>query len=379
MWVAVAAELASSGPLGRYSRFTKGNDFVQFYVAGVLVRTGQFDVLVDDRGFRHAQAPYLPTDSVASFPPVYGPQVGLAFAPLTVLPYLTAYAVWCALTVLLIGVSVRVFWRHCPHLRSWPGPVAALTAAFPPMGYLILDGQISAVAVGAIAVLVAALRRESRRLAGVAVGLLGYKLSLFVPALAVCVLSGEWAISGVALTVAVVQVFAVAPIMGLDVVHGFFENTASLVRSPDSVVMRPYLTGSWRTFWAALFPGFAARCAYGVSAAATVAAAAWGWRRTEDPLCRAALLSLAVALASPHFFLYDLVIVAPAFLASAALLVDRRLPALRVCAYLAFVVPLSAPLAAVTRIQPVTLVLAAWLTFLITAVGHTICLPRGLR
>jgi hypothetical protein len=103
---------------------------------------------------------------------------------------------------------------------------------------------------------------------------------------------------------------------------------------------------------------------YAVTAAASVGVAAWGWRATDDPLRRVGLLSIAIALASPHLYLYDLVVLVPAFVASAAVLVDARALALRWSTYLAFLSPLAVPLAAFTGIQPITIVLAVWLVTL---------------
>ena len=378
IWSVVGADVLSSGPLGRYSHFPKGNDFVQFYVAGSLAKSGAFGALADPEAFRQAQLPYL-TVHTSPYPAVYGPQVGLLFALFACLPYVISYAAWSVLTFLLIAWSVRTCWRHCPQLAKWPWPVVALTAAFPPVGYLVLDGQLSGMALAALGMLVVALAQQSRGLAGLAVGVLGYKFSLFVPAVSVCVLSGEWIISAVALGVAALQVLGVAPVVGLDVVTGFFHNTMSAVREPDLLAARPYLMGSLRTFWTALLPDTPARVAYAVSAVMASICAAWGWRRNTDALRRVALLSLAVALSAPHFYLYDLVIVIPAFIASAAIIVNQRAPVLHWCVYLAFLTPLAVPLAAITHVQPVTVVLSIWLISLARHVVHGVAQPLDAR
>src|SRR5689334_19126830 len=96
LWVAVLAEVAGPGPRGRFSGLPKGNDFLVFYVSGQLAADRRFDVLVDDHEFRHAQEPFLGPASTVSYPAVYPPQIGLAFAPLSRLAYTTAYAIWAA-------------------------------------------------------------------------------------------------------------------------------------------------------------------------------------------------------------------------------------------------------------------------------------------
>jgi hypothetical protein len=364
VWAAVLADVASPGPLGRFSGFQKGNDFIQFYVAGSLARDGEYAALVDAAGFGRAQAPYLPPGAAVSFPPVYGPQIALFFAPFTWMPYLAAYAAWSAVTIAAIVWAAWICRRMAPALRPWTRPTLAVTAAYPPFAYLVLDGQISAIAVTALTLAGIALERQRRVLAGAALGVLGCKLSLLVPALAVCVIAQQWTLAGTALLVAILQLALAAPVVGMDVVAAYVHNALSFAQQPDLLSRSPYLMASWRTFWASLLPERAAWMLYAVTAAASVGVAAWGWRATDDPLHRVGLLSIAIALASPHLYLYDLVVLVPAFVASAAVLVDARALALRWSTYLAFLSPLAVPLAAFTGIQPITIVLAVWLVTL---------------
>ena len=364
LWGAVLADVASPGPLGRFSGFRKGNDFVQFYVAGSLARDGEYAALVDAAGFARAQAPYLPPGAAVSFPPVYGPQIALFFAPFTWMPYLAAYAAWSAVTIAAIVWAAWICGRMAPALRPWTRPTLAVTAAYPPLAYLVLDGQISAIAVTALTLAGIALGRQGRVLAGAALGVLGCKLSLLVPALAVCVIAQEWILAGTALLVAILQLALAAPVVGMDVVAAYVHNALSFAKQPDLLSRSPYLMASWRTFWACLVPARAAWALYVLTAGGSVALAALGWTRTADPLRRVGLLSIAIVLASPHLYLYDLVILLPAFVASAGLLIESRAPALRWTTYLAFLSPFAVPLAAVTRIQPITIVLAGWLAAL---------------
>jgi hypothetical protein len=245
------------------------------------------------------------------------------------------------------------------------------TAAYPPLAYLVLDGQLSALGLGAVTLAVVALGtagRVSRIAAGAAIGALGYKISLFAPALAVCVVAGEWTMAAAALVVAALQLALTIPVVGLDVVVGFLHNMYSFARSPDLLTRNSYLMASLRTFWSALLLEPWATAAYVVTGGASVCVAAWGWRRTASPVARIGLLALAVTLASPHLFLYDLLILAPAFVVSAGILIARRATTLRWCTWLAFLVPIAAPLAAFTQVQLVTVVLAAWLVSLAAAV-----------
>jgi hypothetical protein len=372
LWGAIAMDLVSPGPFGRFSQFRKGNDFVQFYVAGSLAARGAFSSLVDPVRFAQAQRPFMPGDGIA-FPPVYGPHVALFFAPLSRLPYLWAYASWAGLSVLLVAWGTAVCCRRAPVLAPWPAAVVAVTAAYPPFAYLILAGQISALGMASLALAVIALDRGSPILAGVAVGLLGYKASLLVPAVVVCALGGEALMAVVAVATAATLLAVIAPLVGAATVHAFVLNTLALARQPDVLAKHRYLMASLRTFWEMLLPHQVAVAAYAVTAVAAVAAASLAWRRSADPLRRVGVLALATVLAAPHLYFYDLILLVPAFVAAAAILVRERAMGLRWCTYLAFFAPLAAPFAAYTSVQPVTIVLCAWLA----ALGATPASARG--
>ncbi len=218
VWGIVAADVVSPGPFGRYSQFRKGNDFVQFYVAGALAREGRFDALADPVEFRKAQRPYFRADDQAGFPPVYGPQVGLFFAPLTLVPYLWAYGLWSAFTLAAVVWTVAICQRMSQPLAAWRTAVLAATLAYPPLGYLVLNGQLSALAATALGLSLIAFHAGSKALAGAAIGLLGYKVSLFVPAVTVCLLAGEWVVAAGAVLVAALEVGVAAPVVGVGVV-----------------------------------------------------------------------------------------------------------------------------------------------------------------
>jgi alpha-1,2-mannosyltransferase len=365
LWTAVGMDVISSGPVGRFSHFRKGNDFVQFYVAGGLVRHGQFEALVDPVAFAQAQAPYMPAAGIA-FPPVYGPHVAVLFAPFAFLPYLDAYALWAALSLLCVGWVVNVCRPRSSLGGRWPWATVAITAAYPPLAYLLLSGQISALGVAALGAAVVALDRKSLLAAGAAVGLLGYKASLLVPAVAVCLLAGETFMAAAAIIVATLPLALLLPIAGSSVVQGFLDNTIAYANSPGLLMKHQYLMASLRTFFLPILPPLAAKIAYGITGAAAVGCAAWGWRRTSNPVLRVGLLAIATVLAAPHLYLYDLVLLVPAFVASAGILVRERAPALRWATYFAFFVPLSVPFAAYTGVQLVTIVLGVWLAALAT-------------
>jgi alpha-1,2-mannosyltransferase len=380
LWTAAAADLLSPGPLGRYSGVQKGNDFAQFYTMASLAVSGRFDSLEDDAKFRSAQQPYLAPGARVSYPPLYGPQLAIVLAPLSLIPYLPALALWILITIAGIAWAVRRYWRACPPLHGWWRPVLALAAAFPPFAYLVLAGQLSVLAVVSLALVVSALARGSKLLAGLALGILGYKFSLFVPALAVCVLAGEGTIALAAAALAIAQLLAVAPLVGIGVVEAFIRNTLSAARTPDAFAVTPPLMFSLRTFWSQLLPGGAATIAYAVSAVTVWAVTAHEWRRTPDPLRRVALISISIVLTAPHLFLYDLVVLIPAFVASGGILVLGRWRVLRWATTAAFLSPLATPpIAYLTGLQVAPVMLAGWLAILLSTDVQRETRSAGLR
>jgi hypothetical protein len=362
LWALVLADVASPGVSGRYSHLPKGNDFLQFYVSGTLAEQRQFEVLVDDSRFRAAQERFLGAHTETSYPAVYPPQVGLLFAPLTALRYTSAYYVWAIVSLFLVGAAILEFDRDARIVRGNPFVAGLLTLAFPPLAYLILAGQLSAIALLALAVVHRGLSRGSMVLAGAGIGLLAYKVSLFIPAIAVCLMAGEWTMTLAATAIAVAQTLCVVPIAGLDVIAASFQNMLSAARHPDVLVLRPYLTVSWRSFWALLLPPRSTLFLYAVTAGSTVVATAIAWRRLRDPLFRVGLLSLAIVLAAPHLFVYDLVVIVPAFMFACWRLWGGAGAPLRAVTITAFLVPLTLPAVAYLHFQWVTLVLCGfWL------------------
>ena len=73
---------------------------------------------------------------------------------------------------------------------------------------------------------------------------------------------------------------------------------------------------------------------------------------------------MATVLVAPHLTIYDLVILAPAFLLLANWTIDHRFPSIVICLYLCFVLQLIGPLARWTHVQLTVLAMAALLYLL---------------
>ena len=129
---------------------------------------------------------------------------------------------------------------------------------------------------------------------------------------------------------------------------------------------RPYQMHSLRAFWALLLPGtHAAFVLYAGSAVAVLALTLWIWKSRLPLGIRFSALLIATVLVSPHLTVYDLAILAPAFL----LLADWNLesvgrppvPAISLSLYACYPLFLLGPVAHYTHLQLSVPVLVALL------------------
>jgi Glycosyltransferase family 87 len=346
IWIATVANCSRPGPFLRTGQL-KGTDFVQFYTSGALLADG---ALTADWQARYAaQVRYVPDSKGLIYPPLYGPQVAALFLPLSRLPYLWALGVWLALNVLAYAAVVELLRRRL--LADAPRDLVWLAAAaFPAFWSLVDHGQCSMIALGAFALCTGALLDGRRGLAGLALGILAYKPSLFAPALALLVLAAEWRMAVGAMGGAVLYLALGLVLGGWSGFVQYLEVLRSLPAWANTLAVKPYQMHSLRAFWMLLVPTRAVDPLYAVSAAAVLVMSASAWRRSPKLDRRAALLPLTVVLVSPHLYLYDLLILGPTFfyLAGATSLRDSRAVVPLMAAFLS---PFTGPLAGVIRVQ----------------------------
>jgi len=338
------------------------SDFVVFHTMGHVASARDFIALTSDAALQSWQLRLLPASAATLYPSVYPPQIALLMRPFATLAYWPGYAVLVVMSVAACVFTVGRMAATRPRLAPWPWQVAVLTAANPLLWALVIMGQISALALAALWASWRALRARRPWLAGAALGVLAYKAPLFVVAMAVVVLAGEWTMVAAAVAVAVTQYLVAIPFAGAGIVSDYLMRLIQLALAPDRLASKMMMLHSSRTFWTALLPGWAASAAYLVTGGAVVVGAAWAWRRLPDALHRVAVLGAAIVLASPHLFAYDLVLLFPLAVASADLVVasggSRALTwlALAGCAAPMWSLPV-----ALLNVQGSAPVLAAWL------------------
>jgi len=131
---------------------------------------------------------------------------------------------------------------------------------------------------------------------------------------------------------------------------------------------KPYQTHSLRTFWSMLVPWpHLAFALYVLSAAAVLGLTIACWKRVPTvPLSlRYSALLLASVLVAPHLTVYDLVILAPAFILLADWLISQNSTRsawwLGTLLYLTYMLPLLGPFSRWTHIQLSVIAMAATL------------------
>ena len=355
IWVVWAINMSSPGRLDRSGQL-KGADFLQFYVMGHLATEQASDVLYDPAAYAAATHQMVP-EAVEFFPPVYPPQVSVLFQPLAALPYGWAVAVWWVVCIVLYGGACFAVWRTCRRLQPYGRLMGVLAVGSPAFFNLITHGQSSAVALALLVALFVGLLHGYRLLAGVALGLLIYKPQLGLAAGVVFLFALDWP---------VVVGAALAAAAELAIGWSHYEGAAwvgyvDVLSNPTSLAMiveqKLHNTHSLRTWWAFLIPWRPlALAVYGVSAVWVLGRLVVFWRSQAELRLRYSALLLATVLVSPHVFVYDLVVIAPALLILAdwsMTLGERSSRSLiRVLLLAAVVTPILGSLAAVTRLQP---------------------------
>lgn len=191
-----------------------GNDFAGFFVAATLLtdpatQNDLYETAASDTGY-HQLLPGVPESE--KLPYLHPPFVALAFRPLATLPYSGALAIWLLASVSMYLAGLLLAW-HVAGLPVGPtrrtGVLVAL--AFEPFVMECwLGGQLSALALFAMALAWTLERRGRPYSSGLALGLCLYKPTLLVLLLPMAVIARRWRmLSGflaMALVLAVISV-----------------------------------------------------------------------------------------------------------------------------------------------------------------------------
>jgi alpha-1,2-mannosyltransferase len=333
----------------------KGTDFLHFYTLGTLAAGHRGADLYDINAQAAVAALRVPDAVGIRYLPLYPPQVSLLFAPLARLSYAWALACWWILSSLIYAACCYSVWRACPNLRGYGATVAVLAAGFPAFFHLIAWGQTSAIALALFTALFFLLRSQRQFVAGLVVGCLIFKPQLGLAAAVVFVSTGAWKIVAGAVLSAVAQVSAGILYYGTGPFREWLRTMANARHLLPLLEPRPYQTHCLRTFWSMLIPWTnVSLMLYVLSAGVILGWTIVLWRRGGAWSLRFSALLIATVLVSPHLTVYDLVILAPAFLLLADwLLAEQSAPnsGMGTLLYCVYMLPLLGPLARWTHVQ----------------------------
>jgi hypothetical protein len=302
---AFAAMLAGHLWLWQGSGGLMAYDFVDVYAAGKLALAGHAPLVYDWPAHKAAESAAL--GRTLSWADYYGwhypPPFLFAAAAVAVLPYLTAFFAFSALTLPLYLFAMR---RIAQRREAW---LAAF--AFPATLFDILIGQngfLSAALIGGALLLLEA----QPVAAGILFGLLSYKpqLGLLVPlALAA---GGHWRSFCAAAATVILMVVASAAAFGTESWVAFVH---SIAVTSDATLVRG-LEGFGKlhsVFGLARWAGADFRIAMALQGGAALLAASAVmllWRSRAAPALKASGLVAAALLATPYLYVYDLPVLA---------------------------------------------------------------------
>jgi hypothetical protein len=287
-------------------------DFLSFWAAAKLAWAGTPALAYDNAAIYALQTKFAAFEG-GEMPFPYAPAFLLIVLPFAAMPFALAMAAWSVVTLVVYALVAR---RFAPG-SGW------LPIAFPPVFAVAAIGQngflTAALFLGGLALLF----RGRRFAAGLVLGCLILKpqLALMLP---VAMLAGrEWRV------IAGATVSAVAVLLVGVIVFGPAASLAWLHQMPLYVrIGRDGLVG-WQKFVsvyaAARQAGLPEQIAFGLHGAVALGAAclvARTWFSDVPPMAKAGVLSAATMLASPYVYLYDALVLIPAFV----WLVERRTP-----------------------------------------------------
>lgn len=373
LWSVYAWDMAGHGFVDRSGNL-KGTDFLHFYTLGSLALAHRGGDLYGMEAQRQLAGQRVPAAAGIRYLPLYPPQVSIFFAPFAKLSYLWALILWLALSSLIYGLCCYGVWRTCGNLRNRGPTIFVLALAYPAFWHLIAWGQTSALALACFTIAFFALRVQREFLAGLAFGCLIFKPQLGLATAVVFVVTLNWRVIAGALISASAELAAAWIYYGVGPLQDWIRTLLHLPAIVPLLEPRPYQTHSLRSFWMMLAPWpHVAIALYMISGVLAIGLALGCWRSRLPLGLRYSALLLATVLVAPHLTVYDLVILAPAFLLLSDWCIEHSVDfasaPLKPLLYLAYVLPLLGPLARWTHVQLSIVVMMAIL-FVVSQLGE---------
>jgi hypothetical protein len=382
LWSLYVWTIATPGLRDRNGNL-KGTDFLHLYTLGSLAAEHRGSDLYDIDAQAALAAQRVPEAADIRYLPLYPPQVSIFFCPLAHFSYGCALILWWVCSLAVYAICCYSLWRACPNLRDHGGTVILLALAFPAFFHMIAWGQTSAVALACFTGMFFLLRARREFLAGLVLGCLIFKPQLGLAAAILFASLGAWRlVTGAALS-ATAQLSVGVFYYGLEPLRNWLQMLKNVRALLPLLEPKPYQTHSLRTFWSMLVPWPDLSLAlYILSAAAVLGLTIACWKRGSTvPLSlRYSALLLASVLVAPHLTVYDLVILAPAFILLADWLITQTSTRsawwLGTLLYLSYMLPLLGPFSRWIHVQLSVIAMAATL-YVIWIISRKAYLPTA--
>lgn len=365
LWTIYAVDMSPPGLIDR-NGLVKGTDFLHFYTLGNLALHGRGGLLYDMKAQAELTHVFVANAPNSLYVALYGPQMSLFFAPFARLSYGWALTAWLALNLLIYAFCCYAVWKKCSSLHGYRWTVIILAVAFPGLFHLFTWGQTSGLALLCFTLAFLALENDHPLLAGLAIGSLILKPQLGLAAAVVFVFTRQWKVVAGALMAAALQLAVAWMHYGGGIMQSYWHTLTHVEEVLPLLEPRLYQTHSLRSFWSLLLPWpRVAFALYAICALAVLLFTVRVWKSASPLSLRYSGLLLATVLISPHLTVYDLIILAPAFL----LLGDWALshenhhsaPLLQRLLYSCYPLFLTGPLARITHVQLSVVAMAALL------------------
>lgn len=283
-----------------------GVDFSVFWTASQLVLQGHAAATYDPVFFSHAEvARFGAYMGHQSLPWLYPPTMLLFVAPIALVPFLPAFFLFFAGSLLCYAYAVLRLSGLRAHLPV-PRAAALVVLAYSGVFWSILYGQNSVLTAGIAALALHCLGRRPI-VAGVLIGLLAIKPQMAMVFPFVLIATRAWRTFAAAAVATTLFAAAGIALTGTESLTGL-AHAMSIVRGmhftlPAYWFVSPSPFAALRLAGASIPVALAAQAAVGLLA---LAAAVQVWRRTADMRLRAAALAVATLLTTPYLWHYEL-------------------------------------------------------------------------
>lgn len=291
-------------------------DFLIFYTAGDLVRSGQAADLYHPAAFELVQRLLYPGDFDVSIGYPYSVSVAWLFGPFSLLPFMFSYFLWMAGNVALLAALLHVLNSQLRRVPAFPRRLFLVIAAFAmPSVTTIVFGQIDLLALAGLTGGYLLLRAKRPALAGLPLCLVLVKPHLLVGVGLFLLVRREWktlgTLAAVGLPLLVVPALLTAP----EALVGNLKVITSQLSYDKESAVNAWSMANWRGFIVSVtnssdirlwLPGFV------VLALGAVAIALHRWRGAATSIEFDRGYGLAVMLPlliSPHLHTQTLVLV----------------------------------------------------------------------